>query len=340
MLQKSLRTAIAIVVVLGVWECQCHADPLAITPFHTFNQNPLVQIYGLPAAESAMVQPAGQLWGALTLDVANSYLENGTSREKLLLDGEGERITLALRYGIGRELELGLDLPFVAYNGGVFDGFIEDWHEFFGLPQGDRPDAPEGRLHFDYARDGQERLRMDNSTFGLGDVRVSGGWQLYHDGSANPAALALRASLKLPTGSSSRLTGSGSTDLALWVTGSSDYPLPDSWGHATLFAAAGAMAMTDGRVLKEQRENLVGFGSLGFGWSPADTFALKAQLSAHSAFYKGSEFSELTDPAMQLLFGGTLALSPRTTLDVALSEDVIVGASPDVALHLGLGHRF
>lgn len=339
-MQKLKRITITAVVLLGIWASRCHADPLAITPFYTFNQNPLVQIYGLPAAESAMVQPAGQLWGVLTLDVANSYLANGTSREKLLLDGEGERITLALRYGVGRDLELGVDLPFVAYNGGMFDGFIEDWHEFFGLPQGDRPDAPKGRLHFDYTKDGQERLRMDDSTFRLGDVRVSSGWQLYHDGSANPAALVLRASLKLPTGSSSRLTGSGSTDLALWVTGSSDYLLPDSWGHATLFAAAGGMAMTDGRVLKEQRENLVGFGSMGFGWSPADTFALKVQLSGHSAFYNGSEFSELTAPAMQLLFGGTLAFSPRTTLDVALSEDVIVGASPDVALHLGLAHRF
>ncbi|MBU5614742.1 DUF3187 family protein [Geomonas azotofigens] len=329
-----------LIVLLASWSGRCHAEPLAINPFHTFNQSPLVQIYGLPAAESAIVQPAGKAWTLVAVDVANSYLKRETARETLLLDGEGERMTLALRYGVAQRAELGMDLPLVFYSGGIFDGFIEDWHEFFGLPQGQRPDAPKGQLRFEYAKDGRQRLDMDRDGMRVGDLRFNGAWQLYHDGGANPVALALRGSLKLPTGSSSRLTGSGSTDLALWLTGSSDYALPGAWGHAAVFAAAGGLAMTDGQVLKEQHKNLAGFGTLGFGWSPADSFALKAQLSGHSAIFRDSGFSELTSGAMQLIFGGTVALSPRTTLDIALSEDVIVGASPDVALHLGLGHRF
>ncbi len=339
--ELSLKSMLlAAVVLLASWCRPCHAEPLEITPFHTFNQSPLVQIYGLPAAESAVVQPAGKGWTLLAVDVANSYLKRETAREELFLDGEGERITLALRYGVASRMELGMDLPLVAYNGGVFDGFIEDWHEFFGLPQGQRPGAPKGGLGFAYARDGRQRLEMDEAGLSLGDLRFTGGWQLYNDGGDNPVALALRGSLKVPTGSSSRLTGSGGTDMALWLTGSSDYALPGKWGHATIFAAGGGLATSDGQVLKEQRRNLVGFGTLGFGWSPADSFALKAQLSGHSAFYRDSEFSELSSGAMQAVFGGTVAFSPRTTLDIALSEDITVGASPDVALHLGMGHRF
>ncbi|GFO64035.1 DUF3187 family protein [Geomonas paludis] len=327
-------------LLLAVWGRPCQAEPLAITPFYTFNQSPLVQIYGLPAAESAVVQRTGKAWTLVAVDVANSYLKRETARETLLVDGEGERITLALRYGVGQGGEVGMDLPLVAYNGGIFDGFIEDWHEFFGLPQGQRPDAPKGQLRFAYARDGQQRLEMDRDGLGIGDVRFNGAWQLYRDGGVNPVAVALRGSLKLPTGSSSRLTGSGSTDLALWLTGSSDYALPGRWGHATVFAAAGGLAMTDGQVLKDQHNNLAGFGTLGLGWAPADGFALKAQLSGHSAFFRDSAFSELSSGAMQVIFGGTVAFSPRTTLDIALSEDVTVGASPDVALHLGVGHQF
>ncbi|MBJ6802698.1 DUF3187 family protein [Geomonas sp. Red259] len=334
------RILLAVVVLLASWLRPCHAEPLAITPFYTFNQSPLVQIYGLPAAESAVVQPAGKAWTLLSVDVANSYLKRETARESLLLDGEGERITLALRYGVAQRGELGMDLPLIAYNGGIFDGFIEDWHEFFGLPQGQRPDAPKGQLRFQYEKDGRQRLDMERDGLHIGDLRFSGAWQLYHGGGANPAALALRTSLKLPTGSSSRLTGSGSTDLALWLTGSSDYAFPGQWGHATVFAAAGGLAMTDGQVLKEQHKNLAGFGTVGLGWSPSDSFALKAQLSGHSAFFRASAFSELSSGAMQVIFGGTVAFSPRTTLDIALSEDVTVGASPDVALHLGLGHQF
>lgn len=333
-----VKRIIAILLLVAAMEGRGNADPLVIDPFYTFNQSPLVQIYGLPSAESATVQPIGKALTLLSLDVANSSSDWETAQEKLILDGESERMTLALRYGVARGVELGVDVPVVAYSGGIFDGFIEEWHRFFGLPQGNRIDTKEDRLLFEYDKNGQERLRMDNSTVRLGDVRVSGGWQLYHDGAANPNALALRASLKLPTGSSSRLTGSGSTDLALWLSGSSDHAL--SWGHATVFGAVGGMAMTDGEVLKGQRENLVGFGSLGAGWSPMEKFALKVEFSSHTPFYKESDMKPLTSPALVLLFGGTYAFSPVTALDIALAEDLNVDASPDVALHLGLSHRF
>lgn len=329
---------VAISLLLGAVAGPVYADPLVIDPFYTFNQSPLVQIYGLPATESAAVQPVGKALALLSLDVANSSYDWETAQEKLIFDGESERMTLALRYGVASGAELGVDVPVVAYSGGIFDGFIEEWHRFFGLPQGNRIDTKEDRLLFEYEKNGQERLRMDNSTVRLGDVRVSGGWQLYHDGGVNPNALALRASLKLPTGSSSRLTGSGSTDLALWLSGSSDYPL--SWGHATVFGSLGGMAMTDGQVLKDQRENLVAFGSLGAGWSPMEKFAFKVQFSSHTPFYKESGMKPLTSTALVLLFGGTYAFSPVTALDIALAEDLNVDASPDVALHLGLSHRF
>jgi hypothetical protein len=316
------------------------AAPLAITPFYTVNQSPMAQIFGLPAAESATIQAPGHLWSLLAFDMANNYANYTQGREQIVLDGESYRTTLALRYGVLDELELGVDLPFTGYDGGVLDGAIEAWHGFFGLPQGGRLQAPNNRLLFSYSRDNQERLRLDRSNFGLGDLRLGAGWQMYHDHAAQPRALALRASLKLPTGASSKLRGSGSTDFALWLTGSDDYLLPGSWGHLTLFGAGGALALTNGRVLEEQQNNLVGFGTLGLGWAPAQWIALKTQLALHSPFFTQSELSELGKPTVQLVFGGTLALASRTALDIGVSEDVSVGTSPDFAIHLGLSHQF
>ena len=332
--------ACAFLLAGGIHALPCAAEPLAITPFYTFNQSPLVQIFGLPAAESAIVQPKGRTWSMLAADAASNFATDDSAREKILLDGESYRLTLALRYGVTDRLEIGLDLPWVGYGGGVFDSFVEGWHHTFGLPQGGRNEAPRNRLLFTYNRNGQERLRLDDSNFGLGDVRLTGGWQLYNDGGVNPRAVAVRASIKLPTGSSSKLHGSGSTDLALWLSGSYDYGLPGPWGHLTLFGAAGGMAMTDGDVLKDQQQNAVGFGSIGFGWSPTDWIALKAELSGHSPFYRGSELRELNEPALQFLIGGTLGFTSQTSLDIAVSEDASVSTSPDVALHLGLSHRF
>jgi len=311
-----------------------------IIPFHTFNQSPLVQIFGLPAAENAAVQPAGRTWSLLAVDIANGFAQDTTVGERIVLDGESYRLTLALRYGITDKVEAGIDIPWVGYGAGVFDSFIEGWHDTFGLPQGGRKEAPRNRFLYAYDRYGQEQLRLDDSNFGLGDIRLTGGLQLYHDRQPNPRAVALRTSIKLPTGSSSKLHGSGSTDIALWLTASDDYPLPGSWGHLTLFGSAGGMAMTDGDMMRHQQCNLVGFGSLGFGWSPAEWIALKAQFSGNTPFYRDSELPELGNSSLIFTIGGTLAFTPATALDIGVSEDLTVSASPDVALHLGLSHRF
>lgn len=315
-----------------------HASAAEITPFSTWNQSPLVQIYGLPAAERSTLLPSGRTEGTLAVDIASNFAQDQASREKILIDGESYRINLGLRYGLGDRFEMGLDLPFIGHGGGVFDNFIEGWHDFFSLPEGGRKDAPRHRLLYSYEQEGNQRLKVDDSSFGMGDIRLSGGMQLYNDRKENPRALALRASLKLPTGSSRKLHGSGGTDFALWLTGSDDYRL--SIGHATLFGAAGGMVMSDGDVLPEQRQNAAAFGSLGGGWAPTGWIAFKTEVSGHTALYKGSELRELSNGALQLLIGGTLAFPGGTLLDIGVSEDIAVNTSPDVALHLALRRVF
>ncbi|RII28524.1 MAG: hypothetical protein CXR31_01170 [Geobacter sp.] len=341
------RSAHQSVHLLAVIFCLCWllstpatARSAEITPFHTFNQSPLVQIFGLPAAEDAFLQPADRTWTFLGTDIANNFAGNTASHEELLIDGESYRITMAFRHGISDNIEVGMDIPFVGHGAGVFDHFIEEWHDFFGLPEGGRKEAPTNRLLYTYSRDGQERLRLDDSNFGLGDIRLIGGLQLYKDRQTCQRAVALRASIKLPTGSISKLHGSGSTDVALWLDASDDYRLSGRWGHMTLFGSAGGMALTNGDVLSDQQRNFAGFGCLGFGWSPLEWLAFKSEISAHSPFYRGSDLPELTDPSCLLTIGGTLAFSPDTALDIGVSEDLVVSTAPDVALHLGLSHRF
>ena len=310
----------------------------AITPFQTVNQSPLVQIFGLPAAERSILLSAGTTEGMLTADIASNFAGSTAGGDEIMLDGESYRTTLAVRHGFSDRIEGGIDIPLVGHGGGVFDSFIEGWHDFFGLPEGGRKDEPRNRLLYSYSRNGSEAYRMDRSAFGIGDIRLSGGVQLYDNGSPDQRAIALRGSLKLPTGNHRRLHGSGSTDISLWLTGSDDYRLP--LGHLTLFGAAGGMVMTDGDVLREQQRNAVGFGSLGLGWAPAGWIAFKMQLSGHTPFFKGSDLRELNGNALQLLMGGTLTFPGNMSLDIGVSEDIAVDTSSDVALHLALRKTF
>jgi len=100
------------------------------------------------------------------------------------------------------------------------------------------------------------------------------------------------------------------------------------------------MAMTDGKVLPAQQRNWVGFGGLGIGWSPLRWIAFKIQTNAHTPFYRDSELRELNANSAQLTIGGTLAFSQHTTLDIGVSEDIIIRTSPDVVFHFALRTRF
>lgn len=325
-------------VLLAVCFSSSALHALDITPFHTRNQSPLVQIYGLPAAGNAILLSPGGKEVRAVLDHASNYVDDTAAGEQILLDGETTRMAVSGRYGLGKNVELGFEIPYVDHSGGFLDGFIIDYHNFFGFSQGGRDQAPRNRLLYRYTRSGVEKLRLDRSGGGLGDVSLAAGYKLYHDGKEFPTAVALRASLKLPTGDSAALRGSGSTDFSGWLTASSDYKLP--LGHGTTFAAAGLMAMTNGDILPDQQRRQVGFGSLGTGWSPLSWLALKVQFDAHTAFYNGSGLRALSENAVQVQIGGTLGLSERTTLDIAVSEDIVTQTSPDVVFHFDLGMRF
>jgi len=49
---------------------------------------------------------------------------------------------------------------------------------------------------------------------------------------------------------------------------------------------------------------------------------------------------ELAHPALQLIVGGTLHFSGKTSLDIGVSEDIAQNTSPDIALHLALRKQF
>lgn len=332
----------AVVIFLASLACLLCNPPAGassgITPFHTSNRSPVVQIFGLPAIGDSRILRDGDREAALVLDVANHFIDGSANREHLILDGETYRLDLAGRMGIGSRIEIGFELPWLFQNGGFLDGFIESYHRTFGFPQRGRDEAPTGRYLFQYERGGANAFFVDRSNSGIGDVRLGGGVQLYADYSDNPAALALRASLKLPTGDSGNLRGSGSTDLALWLAASRGWAAGS--GPWELFGGSGLLGMTDGDVLPEQQRNLVVFGCVGVGWRPLQWLTLKVQFDGHTSFYRGSDLSELGSDSVQAVMGGTLYFSERTALDIGVVEDLIIKTSPDVVFHFALRHRF
>ena len=299
-------------------------------PYVITNRNPFVQIYGLPAAQSARLVAEGASSAGLQLDISNNFTEDNKGREAIFIDGETHRANIQFRYGLSDAVELGIDVPYLSHDGGSLDNIIEDWHGLLGLPDGGRPQFPRDQLQFTYARDGQVLSRVSSSNNGVGDVSVSMGYQLSQTGTRQ---WALRTAVKLPTGDADDLHGSGSTDISLGLNVSDQGLLQNN--NITLHASAGAMWMDGGEVLKELQEDFVWYGSSTLSWQATSWLGLKIQLDAHTPFYD-SALTELGDNSAQLIVGGTIRLGESWVLDLAVSEDIAVDTAPDVVFHIGI----
>lgn len=336
-MRKGIRSWVGVAIGWGIL-FSTDLAAVEIAPFYTQNQSPLIQIFGLPSIGDPAVVPSRKVDLRLIVDLANNFLNDQTANESMVLDGESTRISLDARYGIAKNFEVGLVIPYIIEGGGFTDGFIDWYHNTFGFSAGGRDQAPRNRLLYQYQKDQQVRLNVDQSSNGIGDIQLTGAFQLYRNPDKPSQAISLRTSLKLPTGDSQQLHGSGSTDFSLWITAGDDYKI--SVGHFTLYGAAGILGMTQGDVLKEQQRNWVGFGCLGVGWSPARWIAFKVQANGHTSFYKDSELASLNQPSLQVTMGGTLAFSEKISLDLGVTEDVDGRTSPDVVFHFALRGRF
>lgn len=315
------------------------AADMEITPFSTFNQGPLVQIYGLPRDTSADITPTGKFHTALNQDLSSNYTVNSNQREQITLDGETYRLAFAARYGISPGWEVGVEIPYIFQGGGFLDSFVIDWHNTFGLPQGGRDIAPKNLMNYSYRKDGVQKLLVDHSGSGLGDISLTGGASLYnaHDKDRHDS-LALKGAIKLPTGDSSYLGGSGGADAMLQLCGSStNY---SEWGSLGVYGSAGALVMSKGDVLRDQHKTLAGFGAFGLGWGPASWISFKLQLNANTPMYRGSSLDELAKKSLLLILGGDLRFPGDYLLGIGVAEDVAVGSAPDVSFHLGLSKMF
>lgn len=303
--------------------------------FYTFNQSPLVQIYGLPAMGSAVVLAPGQRRFQVAYEIANTLIAENRRDEFLVLDGESRRLTMRFAFSPRPGTELGLEVPYVSYDGGFLDSFIENWHNAFGLPNGDRDRFPQDSLTYYYRRGSEALVDITTPASGIGDVRLTGAHQLVIDPRASNVTL--RASLKLPSGDAEELLGSGAADLAVWLVAGCGR---ERCGDVGWQAGGGVLWLGKGELLPDQQYRLVAFGSAGAEWRALPAIALKAQLNAHTPFYSQTDLTPLGDVSIQVVLGGTWTVSRRLALDLGVTEDLLVHTAPDVSFLVALRTYF
>ncbi len=292
------------------------------------NGSALARGFALPSLDQPEVLTGGRHQTRALLDFTSEFVKEGDCAvECLTLDGETARLLLSHRRGLGGGWDFSVELPLLSQSGGFLDSAIEEWHGWFGLPNGGREQAPRDQYLYRYDRSStaQVDLNVTEPYSGFGDFSLGVGRKI-------GKRVALRGMVKLPTGDDERL-GGGNKGAALWLAAA--LPLPDNFRG---FVAAGASFNDRGAVLPDMQNTEVAFGGLGLT-TPVPFFErvrLLIQLYAHSRLYKDSDLTALSRMGLPLTLGLQIRSSRKTRFDLGFQEDLSVNASPDFSAYLAL----
>ncbi len=288
----------------------------------------LARSFALPAFGQHQVNLPGEPRYALELDITNDYLSKATATESLLLDGESARLALSYFGVLAKDWDWNAEIPVYALGGGFMDRFISGYHDAFGFPDGGRRQATDDQYQYRYTRGGVVLLDASRTGAHFGDLGFGVGWQ------ALPQ-LALRAQVKLPTGSAADLTG-GNTGAAFWADAALPFDAASNWSG---YASLGVSVNSRGDVLNSLQEQTLFIGGGGLRYRLNEAFSFYSDVSVHSALYTGSSFEALSSAAVPALFGVSYDISPAYSLDIAFQEDLHPSASPDFGLRFALRTR-
>ena len=317
------------IVTAALLSAPVHAEIL-----YDRDNGPLTGLFGFPdSTEGGKLVGRGKIRVDTIANAASHAIVDLDGNEALVLDGETRRLELNVRYGVSERLEVGIQLPYLWHESGSLDSLIDSWHSAFGLPDGFRDDLPIDDLNFRYIDRSVERIDLDQNANGLGDLRLIGGLKLY---ATDTRRIALRIGLKLPTGDSANLLGSGGTDLSVGIAGQFDEWLGQPRLNAYFTASGVKLGEPD--FLADRVRSLVGHAAFGVGYAAWDRLELRAQAAIRTAAYD-SDIENLGDGAALLTVGGNIRLASGWLLSLAVAEDIKVGSTPDVAFQIGLHYR-
>lgn len=192
-----------------------------------------------------------------------------------------------------------------------------------GLPRANRPFVENNQYDISYVLQNQVLINPDKDSTALGDLQIAAAHSLVENDSTT---MSIWASLKLPTGDKNRLSSNGATDISAWLA--LNQKLTDSW---LLNLNAGGVILGAGEYQNIPVADNVIFGHIMLGWLFTDAINLKVQLQGHTSYYEQSQLKILGSTYF-LIFGGSIKINRCQQLDIAMSEDLKVNASPDASL--------
>lgn len=308
-------------------------------PITLREQNPIyLQNLGLTPTR-ATVLPEGTIEARLDWAYSSVFEQGQSSTNQVTLDMEMMRLGAHMLYGLTSNLEVGIELPFYHSGGGFLDSFIQDFHRFFGLPNGGRQNVPNNQYTYQFFSGGNLTYNVPSQSFMLGDITLRVKHHILEETKARPA-LAWFADIKLPTGSQSRGTGSGSPDFGIGIALEKNYKRIHGYLDVEYIVAGG-----NDRFDAFMRQAMLAFAA-AFEVTILDTWSGIIQLNGSSPLLAHTGMETWDGVPMNLIVGfrgeepGLLG-GRDLFWQAGFAEDILsTGPSVDFTVFLSLGIRF
>ncbi|MFN0007518.1 MAG: DUF3187 family protein [Planctomycetota bacterium] len=265
------------------------------------------------------------------LSVLSSYAsifeEGQTGGDLVLFDGEIWRTSLHLRRGIGSGADLEIELPVVYATSGFLDEFIENFHDFFGLPNGGREDHPRFQYGMVAVNGGTEAYHLEGNQVGMGDVPIVLTVSVLEESETRPA-LAVRGGIELPTGSDSDGFGNGKVDYGIGFLGERSFGRWTATGAIDWVDVQSSESFEEAGVEADDSFDL----QLGLEYRWNDGLSLIAGSVYTNAPTQDIDLEEISGNMLSLDIGAAWDLGERSRLLLVFSEDLITQSAPDFSV--------
>jgi hypothetical protein len=297
----------------------------ASSGFATRELNPILQPIYLPSLVPVKTENGWRVDHSFF--ITNDFQQKDKGNESLIIDVENYRYEFDVSHRKDNWLTQ-VSIPLMANRGGELDSTIENWHDLFGLPNGDRDKFPQDDIVIEYVRDGIVEYSQTSSSSGVGDISLALGYQ-------PTGKTAYFAGIELPTGSESDYTGNEAIDVAFWISRAASVS-----ANTNAYGMLGISFPGDDGQLKGLVRDHVWVAQLGLDYRFSNDYIGTAQLDMHGATIEDSNLRAFGESFQVLLGLGFPNLLENHRLDLFFTEDILVNSAPDVTFGLRLAREF
>lgn len=295
-------------------------------PLQVKNQFPLFLYLDPPRMESALTESSF----SISLSHSSVFMIKDSPEWSVNLDMEITELALSIKKEIRDLFEIGLEVPFVSYESGFMDGFLDSYHSTFGFADYGRSGRPENAFLYEVKRDGSIVAKGENGRIGIGDVRVTVKKMVL----GGDPAVSVRAELQFPTADASEGFGSGSfgAGATLLVNKKLSEKFISYWDIGAVFP---------GDLKARQAVSLRNFFHGGACVEAAlwESFSILGQAEFQTSPFPETGIGAIDRISVLLSFGGRY-VSGKDSLEFSITEDPNTAGAPDVTFNLTYKKRF